>query len=454
MNPRSARLSSELVHWSRTSGAVLVLSTVLFLSYQHKVAPIFAYSGLTFRHPDPIYYSVAIVLTTVVAICLPRQIRRASDFLLWMLFVFAAAPSILLPQYMDLMSYVEATELGLAVAGCMVISRIGALGVPNVDKLRPGQRLTRFIWPGIAAVTCVNYAYIVAEVGVPTGWVGLADVYDLRGEVTAAAGTALLGYLTPLQANVLNPLLVARGLFCRRPVELLAGLSGQVFIYLSFGHKSVLFSTIALLAIAALFRHSPQPRGSQLLMGAALIATCSLLLDQLLNSFVYTSLFVRRFLIIPGALTAAYVSVFQHRPKTYFADSLAFWAESPYREVPPSYIVGREFTRSPGTNANVNIFGSGFVSAGYLGMVIIAILFVLLLWAADAATAGLPLSVVAITFFMPAIVLSSASLFTAMSTHGLVAAVLLCAFLPRDGWLPRRPPAPRRGEASRSSHVA
>ena len=186
-----------------------------------------------------------------------------------------------------------------------------------------------------------------------------------------------------------------------------------------------------MLGLAWMLRSSPHLRGSRLLIAGVWVASVSLVMDFLLRSYVWSSLFVRRFLIIPGALTVGYVSVFHDRPKTNFAEVLP-GVESPYAA--PSFIVGAEFTGDPTTNANVNLWGNGYLAYGYIGMALISLVFILVLWIADAVSEGLPIRVVILIWFKMTIVLSSASLFTAASTHGLAAGLILLAVLPRDGW--------------------
>jgi len=204
-------------------------------------------------------------------------------------------------------------------------------------------------------------------------------------------------------------------------------------IYLLQPQKSVLLSVAALPALAWLLRKDPNIRGAKLLSGAVAIAMTTLMIDALTGSVSWTALFVRRLLILPGALTVGYVSVFRDRPKTNFADTINPWAESPY-SIAPSHLVGAEFTGRASTNANVNFFGHGYLSYGYLGMVVTSLILVALLWAIDSVSEGLPMRALALIWFMPTVALASASIFTAMVTHGVLAGLLFCALLPREGW--------------------
>ena len=414
-----------------TFAAGMFFITVLLFSYKLKVVPLFAYQGLTFRQPDPFHGALAVGLVLIVVGVLPRRLRRASDYLQWMLFVIAGAPSILLAQVMTALPVAEATRFGLMIAGCTILSRVATARSSGLGRFKPGLELRGQAWALLIAYSIALYAYLFITTGVPTRWVEFTDVYDVRSEFITAQGT-LLGYLLPVQYNVVNPIFMARGLFSRNWALLSVGIAGQVIIYLSQGQKGVLLSIFAMLGIMWLYRRGRVPSGGHLLVAVGVVALAALAVDALTNSFTYTALLVRRFLIIPGALTVAYVSVFKDRPKAHFHEFGL--GDSPYGNEGPSFIVGREFLGYAHGNANVNLWGNGYLNYGYVGMVLMAALFICLLWVLDAATEGLPSAVLGVVLVRTAIVLSSASLLTSLLSHGLLALIVLCALLPREGW--------------------
>ncbi len=432
--PRAkVHVGSHALHWFMITAAILLYSTVLLLAYKYKVSPSFSYLGLTYRSPNPLGYAIALLAATLVAIILPRRIVRASDFLQWLMFLIAGAPSILLPQYIDELSVREATNLGLVVSACIVLTRVGASIKVSLGRLRPAPNLSRQAWFVMVGISFGVYGYLFATTGVPTEWVSLADPYDVRSDFIEASSGTFIGYLLPLQSNIINPIIITRGFYTRKWSMFYLGFLGQVMIYLSQGQKGVLLLTFAMLGLAWLLRKDPRLTGPRLFMAGIAVVGSSLILDALTSSISWTSLFVRRFLIVPGALTVAYVSVFRDKPRTNFHE-LPFLGDSPYTTMAPSHIVGAEFIGNAAANANVNLWGHGYLSFGYVGMLVEAALLVLALWVADALTEGLPIRVVSLVLFKMSVVLSSASLFAASLTHGLAAGLVLLALLPRDGW--------------------
>lgn len=425
--PRSTVAEAPLI-----AACALAYAVVLQVTYRTQVSPEFAVQGLTYRTPDLWRYSLAILLVATVACCLPRRLLRMSDYLQWLPFIIAGAPSILLPQYMTALGPQEATRTALAVAGSLLLCRALTVGSLSLRSIRPLPS-TR-VWTVLAALTVMLYLYTATIAGLPFRLVSIGGGYDVRSSFAAATAGTLVPRLLPAVYNVVNPIFMARGLFERRLWPFLFGVGGQVLIFLWEAQKSVLFSIPTVIAMFLLVRWRPL-RGYYTFVAAAAVCVGSVLVDWLLRSYTMTTLFVRRFLVVPGALTVGFILVFMDRPKGHFAE-LGLGNANPYVDLDPAFLVGREFVGDPTTHANVNIWGHGYLSFGYVGMFVIAILYAVVLLALDAVSEDLPSAVIGTISFPMALVIASANLFTSILTHGIWALLLILPFLPRDGWRP------------------
>lgn len=376
-------------------------------------------------------------MVIIVAVVLPLRIRHPSDFILWLFFVVAGAPCILLPQYMKTLSVEESTKLGLAVTGCMIFIRVLVSLCPLQGKGNLPRVPASTVWLFMVMIALAVYAVLFATVGLGSvHWLALYDVYEVRSDFRTQTSTVpVIGYLLPVVYNVINPAFIARGIYSLKATWIAAGVGGQVLIYVTTGQKSILFSALAIVGTAWLFRRDLRLRGARLLTAMSVVAFASIALDWLFHTFLWNTMLIRRFLVIPGFLTVAYVNVFQNRPRGDFAGMPLFWVErsSDYGRG-PSYLVGQILTGNPLNNANVSLFGHGYYNYGYLGMFIESLVFVLLLWFVDAACRGLPTPVVALIFFMPTFAAASSNIFTTITSHGFLAAILICTVLPRTGW--------------------
>lgn len=425
--------------------SVGIYAGALQYTYRDLIAPTFAYSGLGYRSPSAASYVGMVLLVGLVALLLPLRLRNPSDFVLWMLFCLAGAPSILIAQYNSSMPPEAGVPTGVSVALTMLLIRFGALARPKL----PDRFLPRFsgevVWIGLIAVAVITQATLLITSGVSGSWLALDDVYAVRSDFTQFyTAVPLLGYLVPMVSNVIDPVLIARGLISRSYLLLAIGIVNQYILYVTTGNKVILFSIPAIVGLAFLFRRDRSVQGHQLLRAVSFVALGTAILDVITTSTFWTSLILRRFIIVPGALTTGYVSVFLGEPKTHFADSPLKWLHSPYGDLPPSLLVGAKFAGDPTTNANASLFGHGFAAYGYAGMFIEGLALVPILWLIDTLSQGLSIKVAAMTLLMPCVALSSASVFTAILTHGVLAAAIVLAVLPREEW--RRPRERNKGQ--------
>lgn len=420
----------------------LAYAAVLHYAYQNYVSPTYAYEHLSYRTPSWDTYSLVILITAGLAAVLPNRITHPSDFVVWLVFIVVGAPTILLPQYMTLLTVGEATRLGLVVAGCLLMIRVLAAARPSFT----GDYLPRVpsstVWGVMAGLALAVYALLIATSGISLHWLALTDVYSTRADFAENTATIpILGYLLPVVYTVINPAFIARGLYNHRWSWAVAGVGGQMVIYMTTGIKSALFAMAAIFALYLLFRRNPNPRGSTLLLAASSIAFIGIALDKIFHTVLWNSILVRRSMIIPGALAVAYVAVFKDRPKGNFFGTPIFWQDPVYVRG-PSYIVGQFLTGNPLNNANVGLFGHGYFNYGYIGIFIEAFVLVVLLWLTDIACKGLPLGVVAMVIFQSASSASTASIFTTMLSHGYLPGLIILALLPRTGWGNQRSSVP------------
>lgn len=404
--------------------------------------PLFEY--LAYRTPDPLLHGAVLVLMVLSCLMMPRRLIRPSDTALWIIHASAALPAVIGAQVLTLLTPREAFTFAVHILGAMTLARVITVVLPRAQF---GTRLNRSgpdLWILLTCFAVVVYALLIVVAGARPTYVGVLDVYGLRSEFdTRLAAIPMMGYLLPLLHNIVNPLLATRGIFTRNWALLGIGLGGQVLVFLLAGQKGVLFSTVFLIGFAFLYRGNRIPSGAFLLTLLAVSSFGALLVDRLTGTLYAGSVYVRRFLILPGALIVAYVAIFTKLPQTQFADSLLRFMDNPYAVGPsPARIVGLQYIGHAETNANVSFLGHGYLSWGYLGMYVEAAVVGLTLWAVDRAAVGLPPKVCGLLMVMPAVTLSSASAFTSILTHGLAGLVLLLALAPRDDWAPRRQGAP------------
>lgn len=417
-------------------GALSYVGVLHYIYAQH-IAPDFSYLQYAYRSPDPVYYGVAVGLVVVIALALPRRLTHPSHFIVWVLFIILVLPLLTVSQYVPALEPAEAFEVALWAAGCFLLVTLLGTRQPLRGFLSRIVVDRRTFWMGTIALFVVLNLYVLYEVGLNTDLPSLDDVYGLRGEFREETSEyPALGYVVPLLATVVNPLLMVRGLWDRRWPWFAAGILGQLYLYAMQGNKTAVFSPLALV-VAFLLLRRPRPPAATALLAAPVLCVTMFAGDLLTATNDFTSNMVRRLLVTPGLSTVGYVQVFDDGPKAHLAHSiLRSWLTYPYPREPPD-LVGLDFFGDSATHANGSFLADGFANFGYPGMLAASLVLVVLLWAIDDAARGLPAGAAALLFLMPAMTLAESAVLTAILTHGILAAILLCLLAPREGWRDR-----------------
>jgi hypothetical protein len=414
---------------------VLALVAAVHLSYQYLIAPLYSYAKLTYASPNPAIYTTLIVLIAAMALILPLSLARPADFVLWVLYVVMVIPSLLISYLARTLDDTTQLMMGFVITACFS----GVILIARAPSGTLSRRITKFspraFWAIIIVISIATYGGLAASGALRLAIPSLTQVYGVRAAFSGhLTSNRLVGYLVPNQANVINPLVIATGLYLRRWWMVVLGMVGELVIYAAAAYKTVLFAIPVLVVVAFLFRKGrPQP-GALIPWAFVGVISVSAVVDFIVGTPWVTSLFTRRFMDLPGFLTGAWVSVFSHGPKAMYAYSfLSPFFDYPYPAA-PAYVVAAQVLGSPETNANANLFGDGYANFGWWGMAFESVVLAVILLLANKLSHGIPLMVVIVLFVMPSVTLANTSVLTAMITHGVVAALLIMAFAPRSIW--------------------
>lgn len=446
---RTTAKSDTLVGRLVVPATMLVYALVLHQTYQHFIFPRFGYLGFTYRTPEPIRYAVIILLVAVLGGLMPRVLRGSSSIVLWVHFVVATAPSMLVPLLCPVLPMGTAFRFALGVGAVWA----GVLFLMS-QRVRPRFQLTPHptrasLWLAVLVIASVLVDILVISInGLQLAMTGLFDVAAVRLTYRDALASAPFGtaYVLLAVSNVVNPLLLSVALRRRNLALFCFAAVGQLMIYGLTGYKMVLLSIPAILGLHLWLRRRQSAEARGFAVAAVGIMTFSYLAFFFAGVTSLATLFVLRLVVAPGNLAAGYVAIFGERDPVYWSYSFLSWlVDYPY-ERSPNFMVGDIFRGSDDTSANVNIFGDGFMNMRWEGVVLEALVLVVTLWILEAATRDLPVGVAAGGVLLPAFALSNSSIFTALTTHGLLISVLLLMTMPRDREVsaPEEPPAPRR----------
>lgn len=426
--------------------AVLVFTAFLHITYAIYMSPKWGYIGFLYRVPSPVPYGTAIAVAVFVAFTLPVRISRTSDMILWLLYGVVVAPTLLISQYNPLLSHERATVLGLNTAACLMLTRVLSRIRPRLYLDRAFMELQRYFPVLVALVIVAVLGDLALTGGLSFNAVGIFGVYQRRADfVVEQNGSLVAGYMAPALFYVIGPTLMGLGIYRRRRLLFVSAGLMEFLLYLSVAYKTILFAIIAIPVVVYALNRPHPPTGARILVWTVGIATIFGQVDQFLGVHFLNDLFVRRFLYIPGVFSSVYGHVFWDAGKTNFHDTVPIFASNSSGDS-PARVVGQEFFHNSATNASASLWSHGFGSYGIIGMYVETLVLVLLLWIADDCSQGLPLPICGAIFFMPALAVSQASVFTSIFTHGFLAACVVAVLLQRSDLA--RGASPTRGASS------
>lgn len=200
----------------------------------------------------------------------------------------------------------------------------------------------------------------------------LDEVYETR-YVFREIRISVLSYLINPMVRVILPVLIVASIIKKKRTFLILFIGMVLFLFLCGAFRSYLFGLFAvLLFYKGRYEFKPIIFGSLLII---LIVFGYVFSNHL---FYFLDAGVRRFLFVPVSLNSIYYE--------YFKDSFLYWSQNPignlFIEYPfdqglTSY-VGTEVIGIPGLNANVGVFIEGFISAGYVGVILHSLLLTLI----------------------------------------------------------------------------
>jgi len=229
------------------------------------------------------------------------------------------------------------------------------------------QGSNQFVILGITIVLFLPFLYYLPYINIQNLW--LKDVYVSRAlfrEIEHFIGST---YLLTTLSRVLLPAIIIVSIRQNKKLLLLFVVIMTTYLYLASGAaKSIYFGII----IAAFFYLGTSYRSKLQFFAISLVFLMIVgILEYKIFDFSYIQfMLIRRVFFVPPLMEEAYYTYFSIHEKTYYTHSfLSFIGDSNY-DISLSRFIGEEVIGDPGRNANVGIVPDGFVSMGWVGIII------------------------------------------------------------------------------------
>lgn len=402
---------------------------ILLLSYVYTVSPNFSYMGYINNSPSYFLIVLSAIFAIFPSLFLSISITRASEIVCWVLYLFVAIPSSFIPLFT-----LNRDPLSLILLEIVIMFNILLLNlmfrIPLIKIKRIKINNNNF-WFLIIALSGLFYFYIFYKFGFKFHFSGLSEAYEIRFSYREESDK-LAKYFINWQTKVINPLLIAIGLF-RKKLSLIAiGIIGQVILFSISGHKAYLFSPILIFGLWFSLKNNGTRFGLRFSFSLFGMILLTFLVDILLNSSELTSMFVRRMIITPALLTGYYYDFFLNNPFVVWGHSfLSGIINYPYTLNPP-FLIGGYYFGNTNVAANANILADGFANLGFIGMFFNTFILGMVLLIYDSISVNLDKSLMGMFLAVSAWNLADTALFTTILTHGVFLVLIIVFLLPQE----------------------
>jgi colanic acid biosynthesis glycosyl transferase WcaI len=428
--------------------AALVLKVALDASYA-LIVPTTHYYALLGTHFSWAKLAESYPLVAIGLVVLPRDFRRLSTLVLWLLAILMLVPMGTIYAFQD-----QPRAFMYATVGFFVLTGILIRIMPDIRLPTPPdwfRRRSAAVLYGVLVVTAVTVMVVYTGTTLLSNItrlnIDLSGSYADRADFVAAA-LPLKGYYFHWLALVFNPVFVVWAVLTRRWWTIPLLLLFQFAIASEVGARSYFLDLPFVLAIALVAWFPNPPKIIALVGAAAVILSATAVV--VLGSLLPFDFIAGRFLLVPSQLNFLYYDFFSTYGLIPGAYLFKFFLKIPYPlgynliYSPPNVIGGFYFHRTFNF-AITGILGDSYMNLGFPGMALGALVVAITLKGIDAVSVGLDQRLATAAVVMPAVAITGTFFVRVLVTTGLLVMFLFLYALPR----PARQAEPEGGRGAR-----
>jgi hypothetical protein len=414
---------------------ILALHVALFLgllyAYKEYVVPIYGYDGYTYQ-PDEAMLPVVFGAVLLLSALTPIAYQKPSTVFYQLMLTMTIIPMLVL-FYAEKQPWEYVAQVMAAYVVTIAVKPLLSFGPPkalSVSKQKLRLILFGAAWLYIIAVLLMGgAAYINFD---------FSRIYDLRREA-ADNLPGMFGYISPLVAQVIIPTGFVLCLLYKKRLMAILLLLASALVFALTTHKSTLFIPFMLLFIytVSLSKNLIFKFNVGLLL-VVTIATIDFWLwkNYSQDFFGWTgTLTLARVFFLPSQLNYVYYDFFSRNEWVWFSDSKLTLGllDYPYTLGVP-HLIGLEYFNSKSAGANTGWLGSGYMQAGFFGLILYAVIIAAIFRYIDACArlSGERALITAMLAVPVTTLFSSADLPTTMLTHGMLLCLILIACFRRS----------------------
>lgn len=408
----------------------LIYFSIFQFLYQTWIIEIFGYDG--YESNFNVYYFFACCGLVCAIVFFTNFDASPSSFFINYIIITLYIPSVVLfVGFGKGLYFISISTMGLIVL--ILSNRFYTFRVLKNDKVA-----TKTISIILFSLSFVILISIFLFVGSSRFNLDFSKVYDFRREV-ASELPGIFGYINSACTKIIIPFGLVFSVINRRWFMVFLFIMMSILFFGFTQHKAPFFTPFLVLFVYFLAKYSKL--NTYFILSGIFILMVGCFDFWLISSTSssefsgwFSSLLIRRVLLLPSYLNYIYIDYFSNANFYYWsASSVTFGLVDSQYNVDPAILIGYEHFGRDGVSANAGWIGSGFANAGFIGVFIYSSIIGCVFSILDAYSRIVQPRIVKALFLWPiSTIASSTDLITSFVTHGLLYGLFILVIMKPD----------------------
>lgn len=386
---------------------------LLELSFVFFVVPTYSIFQLDFNKTN---YILSWFQYLGLLLILPKK-NKVSTFLYFFSFYLFLLPSLIYVSFCN----ESLTFLNLVIGSFLLSYSISFVSVKKIKITQKSKIKIFYIEIFMGILIGIMLIWIIVSGSLQYLNFDFYKIYENRNNVGDLLNKGIFSYFFNYVLNVAGVLLVAINLYQKKYFNCLFLFLLYVFFFGVTGHKQFLFNFFLILFLNWIFQEKKLSL-SRLVLGLTIGVIFSLCHFLYTRNIFLADMLIRRLFFDTVQVSFTYFHFFSNNIYTYWSENMIFKEIFTYPYDKSSTKIISELIGFPDGNANASYFATGFMNAGYFGIVIYSCAVGILIRFLDIVQQDYcPLFLSLSSIICPFLALfTSADLLTSVLTHSLL----------------------------------
>jgi hypothetical protein len=378
---------------------------IIDIIYINWVSPTYEYMGLLLE-PNILKILISYILLIICLWIIPKNEKKISHIILQLHLIIMILP---LSSVFGLANQSLIFMLMIFASFFLQILLIRFLPNLRVKKIKNAKM---FNFTMFFSLTFITYLYMLKTQNINLTAFDISSIYEIRSNRDISL---IFNYLITWQFRIINPLIIVLSYVKRNYSLLIIGIILQILMYLMYPNKEVFLSVI--LILFCLFIVKRNYRFDTTFIYILSIGTAiSVIIFEVFKNISFVFILVR-LLHLPAIIKFWHYEHFLVHDKLYYSEGMigkVLGLDYPY-SLPTGFLIKDGFLGQ----ANTGYLAYAYDNAGFVGMIVISLIFVGILKLLDSLVINENKKIIFALLVYPMIILNDGDLLTLVLTGGV-----------------------------------